>query len=268
MIAWTTPNQRECLSSFLYVTNPLLRLKYALRKQGSSTFPGVFQLLWRTRVSNGKTIMTEMNCCYFQGFPQRLGAFTGNLNLISRIDDYYSISWLKVSGSLPVRKCRTKRSKLRASGFPATSRSITRQNTCTRSIMWLEKFQNLVVSQQYRQLNSLFRLGGGEYNVQTGFGWSNGVILDLLNTYYDRIQAPPPPDNSHAKDVESGLILPALALFNIVLTLIWNICRLFHHHHPRHISSCTKCSILVWKPAWIQIFKQLYSSVKQDFKEF
>lgn len=77
-----------------------------------------------------------------------------------------------------------------------------------------------MVSQQYRQLNSLFRLGGGEYNVQTGFGWSNGVILDLLNTYYDRIQAPPPPDNSHAKDVESGLILPALALFNIVLTLI------------------------------------------------
>ncbi|KAI6218028.1 Trehalase [Aphelenchoides fujianensis] len=33
--------------------------------------------------------------------------------------------------------------------------------------------------------------GGGEYGVVTGFGWSNGVILDLLSTYYDRIRAPP-----------------------------------------------------------------------------
>ena len=25
--------------------------------------------------------------------------------------------------------------------------------------------------------------GGGEYNVQIGFGWTNGVILELLNQY-------------------------------------------------------------------------------------
>jgi alpha,alpha-trehalase len=25
--------------------------------------------------------------------------------------------------------------------------------------------------------------GGGEYTVQTGFGWSNGVLLELLNRY-------------------------------------------------------------------------------------
>uniref|UniRef100_A0A915E263 Trehalase n=1 Tax=Ditylenchus dipsaci TaxID=166011 RepID=A0A915E263_9BILA len=31
---------------------------------------------------------------------------------------------------------------------------------------------------------------GGEYNVQTGFGWTNGVILDLLVTYSDRMQFP------------------------------------------------------------------------------
>uniref|UniRef100_A0A915PKZ4 Trehalase n=1 Tax=Setaria digitata TaxID=48799 RepID=A0A915PKZ4_9BILA len=29
---------------------------------------------------------------------------------------------------------------------------------------------------------------GGEYNVQDGFGWTNGVILDLLSTYYDSIK--------------------------------------------------------------------------------
>lgn len=31
--------------------------------------------------------------------------------------------------------------------------------------------------------------GGGEYEVQTGFGWSNGVILDLLDRYSDKLHA-------------------------------------------------------------------------------
>lgn len=33
--------------------------------------------------------------------------------------------------------------------------------------------------------------GGGEYEVQEGFGWTNGVLLDLLVTYGDRLRAPP-----------------------------------------------------------------------------
>lgn len=32
--------------------------------------------------------------------------------------------------------------------------------------------------------------GGGEYDVQTGFGWSNGAVLDLLRTYGARLVAP------------------------------------------------------------------------------
>uniref|UniRef100_A0A915Q193 Trehalase n=1 Tax=Setaria digitata TaxID=48799 RepID=A0A915Q193_9BILA len=32
---------------------------------------------------------------------------------------------------------------------------------------------------------------GGEYSVQDGFGWSNGVILDLLTTYYNRMRIEP-----------------------------------------------------------------------------
>ncbi len=28
---------------------------------------------------------------------------------------------------------------------------------------------------------------GGEYDVQSGFGWTNGVILDLLHTYGERL---------------------------------------------------------------------------------
>lgn len=29
--------------------------------------------------------------------------------------------------------------------------------------------------------------GGGEYDVQLGFGWTNGVILDFLHIYGDRL---------------------------------------------------------------------------------
>lgn len=31
--------------------------------------------------------------------------------------------------------------------------------------------------------------GGGEYDVQLGFGWTNGVIMDLLNRYADKLSA-------------------------------------------------------------------------------
>ena len=29
--------------------------------------------------------------------------------------------------------------------------------------------------------------GGGEYKVQLGFGWTNGVILDFLDMYADKL---------------------------------------------------------------------------------
>ncbi len=32
--------------------------------------------------------------------------------------------------------------------------------------------------------------GGGEYELQTGFGWTNGVALDLLNRFGDRLTPP------------------------------------------------------------------------------
>ncbi len=31
--------------------------------------------------------------------------------------------------------------------------------------------------------------GGGEYDVQVGFGWSNGVVLDFLDMYGDRLRS-------------------------------------------------------------------------------
>jgi alpha,alpha-trehalase len=29
--------------------------------------------------------------------------------------------------------------------------------------------------------------GGGEYEIQVGFGWTNGVIMELLDKYGDRL---------------------------------------------------------------------------------
>ena len=29
--------------------------------------------------------------------------------------------------------------------------------------------------------------GGGEYEVQLGFGWTNGVVLDFMDMYSDRL---------------------------------------------------------------------------------
>ncbi|KAE9553557.1 hypothetical protein FO519_003250 [Halicephalobus sp. NKZ332] len=51
----------------------------------------------------------------------------------------------------------------------------------TDNHMW-EKY---IVNGSYPQIGS-----GGEYNVQDGFGWTNGVILDLLVTYSDRMLYP------------------------------------------------------------------------------
>ena len=30
--------------------------------------------------------------------------------------------------------------------------------------------------------------GGGEYDVQTGFGWTNGVVIDFMVTFGDEVR--------------------------------------------------------------------------------
>ena len=49
--------------------------------------------------------------------------------------------------------------------------------------------------------------GGGEYDVVVGFGWSNGVILDFLNRYGDRLKAP---DLKRPVNVGSSAVSPVL----------------------------------------------------------
>ncbi|KAF8383135.1 tre-5 [Pristionchus pacificus] len=43
--------------------------------------------------------------------------------------------------------------------------------------------------EKYNVVTNEARGGGGEYEVQAGFGWSNGVVLDLMLTYGDRLTA-------------------------------------------------------------------------------
>ncbi|HVX25224.1 MAG TPA: trehalase family glycosidase, partial [Parafilimonas sp.] len=39
--------------------------------------------------------------------------------------------------------------------------------------------------EKYDVVNTNLTAGGGEYPAQDGFGWTNGVLLKLLNTYKD-----------------------------------------------------------------------------------
>lgn len=42
--------------------------------------------------------------------------------------------------------------------------------------------------EKYNVIDSHPNIGkGGEYETQFGFGWTNGVVLDLLSTYSDRL---------------------------------------------------------------------------------
>ncbi|MFH4973502.1 hypothetical protein AB6A40_000211 [Gnathostoma spinigerum] len=56
---------------------------------------------------------------------------------------------------------------------------------------------------------------GGEYDVQSGFGWTNGVILDLLVSYNTRIQAPNSFANSRISSASTifFILLSAFRLF-------------------------------------------------------
>jgi len=43
--------------------------------------------------------------------------------------------------------------------------------------------------EKYHAVNPGEVAGGGEYEIQTGFGWSNGVLLELLHKYGDRLSS-------------------------------------------------------------------------------
>lgn len=60
---------------------------------------------------------------------------------------------------------------------------------------------------------------GGEYDVQDGFGWTNGVALDLLQTYGHRLVAPVIPTSSanskHSENI--SLLFVLLITFQLLM---------------------------------------------------
>nr|XP_029716844.1 trehalase isoform X4 [Aedes albopictus] len=56
--------------------------------------------------------------------------------------------------------------------------------------------------------------GGGEYEVQTGFGWSNGAVMDLMNKYGDRLTT----DDS--KNAGGGALVSYSVNTGIIATIV------------------------------------------------
>uniref|UniRef100_A0A1L8E1A3 Trehalase n=2 Tax=Nyssomyia neivai TaxID=330878 RepID=A0A1L8E1A3_9DIPT len=61
--------------------------------------------------------------------------------------------------------------------------------------------------------------GGGEYEVQIGFGWSNGVIIEFLDKYGDVLSAPG--SSSHGLKPFSAFFVATVALFGTILMRIF-----------------------------------------------
>lgn len=74
--------------------------------------------------------------------------------------------------------------------------------------------------------------GGGEYQVQEGFGWTNGVVLDLLLKYSDLSY------HQHSTSASASLIIICLLL------LVAAIIALFVYKYCRYRQYLTKCKML------------------------
>jgi alpha,alpha-trehalase len=59
------------------------------------------------------------------------------------------------------------------------------------------------LADRWIQTNYFVFVRSGEYEVQEGFGWTNGVVLDLLLQYGDRLRAPPVPSFTFEKPIET-----------------------------------------------------------------
>ena len=56
--------------------------------------------------------------------------------------------------------------------------------------------------------------GGGEYTVQTGFGWTNGVSLSLLDKYPDLSSAPSTSTSTSMFSLVASVLVGLMSLFS------------------------------------------------------
>ncbi|XP_059224425.1 trehalase isoform X2 [Stomoxys calcitrans] len=81
--------------------------------------------------------------------------------------------------------------------------------------------------QAYRETQAMFEKydaerfgghgGGGEYEVQKGFGWTNGVIIEFLNQYGKDITLPSKEDNGANLKMWSLMGIAAIALVAVIV---------------------------------------------------
>ncbi|XP_018571291.1 trehalase isoform X2 [Anoplophora glabripennis] len=62
--------------------------------------------------------------------------------------------------------------------------------------------------------------GGGEYEVQEGFGWTNGVIIDLLSRYADELTVDDPPPTTEESSTSTNVPGSSSSLSSITTALI------------------------------------------------
>jgi Na+/proline symporter len=75
--------------------------------------------------------------------------------------------------------------------------------------------------EKYNAFNGLAG-GGGEYTGQTGFGWTNGVALILINSTYQEYVVPPVPDSDNDNNDDGNSELSTILAS--VLTIFFALC--------------------------------------------
>lgn len=64
--------------------------------------------------------------------------------------------------------------------------------------------------------------GGGEYEVVIGFGWTNGVVLDFLSRYGDKLRVPLTGSDAPRLSLSSAVII-TMGTISILISSKWSL---------------------------------------------
>ena len=103
--------------------------------------------------------------------------------------------------------------------------------TCLLSGACIQSSINTTVLLQYDVREAGKPGGGGEYEVQLGFGWTNGVVLQLIEKYADKLHFPltdtTPETPTPMLSLEALYLIifgTALAVI-VIVAIVWNFPR-------------------------------------------
>ncbi|XP_003377365.1 trehalase [Trichinella spiralis] len=99
---------------------------------------------------------------------------------------------------------------------------------CTDDKVYYEKA--VVNYMKYNVVNPNILSTGGEYEVQEGFGWTNGILLDFLLTFSNKMTSPQSEAASLISSKASHFFLSAVTFLIILLFTTENILVYFFHN--------------------------------------